>query len=195
MSGAPGSITKSLLGQRRINTFDYSQYAGDVTVNLPLHLAGLVNQMTPNSIFSIQSVIGGVGNNILVGDANPNRLAGGSGRNLIIGGAGSDTVTGGGDDNILIGGATIWDSNMTAIQAIMQEWTNPNLTFNARVNALRRGIVVNNVTYALNRNTVSADSSPDSLIGGRGQNWFFFDFDDLINNGAGPGANDRVTHV
>jgi len=40
-----------------------------------------------------------------------------------------------------------------------------------------------------------ADNSPDSLIGGGGQNWFFVDKDDMINNGAGPGANDRVTHL
>ena len=51
------------------------------------------------------------------------------------------------------------------------------------------------MTYALNRNTVTANNSPDSLIGGPGSNWFFFDFDDIINNGAGPGVNDRVNRV
>ena len=178
-----------------INTLNYSGYTGDVTVNLPLHLASLVNQMAANSIFNIQNVTGSIGNDLLVGDANPNMLTGGTGRNLIIGGGGPDTVTGGGGDNLLIGGTTIWDSNPAALQAIMQEWTNPNLTFDARVNALRRGIVVNNVTYALTRSTVMADNSPDNLIGGPGQNWFFFDFDDIINHGAGPGVNDRVNRV
>ena len=57
------------------------------------------------------------------------------------------------------------------------------------------GIVVNGITYALNTRTVNKDSSPDSLIGGSGLNWLFFDFDDTINNGSGPGSNDRVTHV
>jgi len=33
------------------------------------------------------------------------------------------------------------------------------------------------------------------MVGGGGQNWFFSDFDDIINNGAGPGPNDRTTHV
>jgi len=33
---------------------------------------------------------------------------------------------------------------------------------------------------------VLVDSSPNSLIGGGGLNWFFADFDDIINNGAGP---------
>ena len=77
----------------------------------------------------------------------------------------------------------------------MQEWTNLSLSFGRRVNDLRRGIVVNGQTYALNTSTVMPDNSPDSLIGGGGQNWFFVDFDDIINNGAGPGPNDRVTKV
>jgi len=191
-----GTLAGTIDGGPGVNTLDYSAYTGDVTVNLPLHLASLVNQAAAaNSIFNIQNVTGSIGNDMLVGDANANVLIGGARRNVIIDGSGSDAVTGGGGDNILIGGSTIWDSNMTALQAIMQEWTNPNLTFDARVNALRRGIVVNNVTYALNRNTVTADNSPDNLIGGHGQNWFFFDFDDTINNGAGPGANDRVNRV
>jgi hypothetical protein len=54
------------------------------------------------------------------------------------------------------------------------------------------GIVVNNHTYALNPTTVTKDSSPDSLIGGPGHNWFFVDFDDIINNLK---PTDLVTHV
>jgi hypothetical protein len=122
-------------------------------------------------------------------------FVGGTGRNIIIGGAGPDQITGGGGDNILIGGTTVWDANAAALDAIMQEWTNPALAFDQRINALRKGIVVNGQTYALNTSTVMADNSPDSLIGGGGQNWFFVDSDDIINNGAGPGPNDRVTRV
>jgi Ca2+-binding RTX toxin-like protein len=146
------------------------------------------------SISGIQSVLGSIGNDLIVGDANANVLQGGTGRNIIIGGAGPDQITGGAGDNILIGGTTLWDTNATALQAIMQAWLS-NTGFDQRVNALRRGIVVNGVTYALNTSTVHADSSPDRLIGGSGQNWFFVDFDDVIDNGAGPGPNDRVTRV
>jgi hypothetical protein len=77
----------------------------------------------------------------------------------------------------------------------MQEWTNTSLGFDQRVNALRKEIVLNGQTYALNTSTVLQDSAPDSLMGGGGQNWFFFDQGDIINNGAGPGPNDRVTRV
>ena len=39
------------------------------------------------------------------------------------------------------------------------------------------------------------DTSIDALVGGSGPNWFFLDPDDTVSDGAGPGANDRVTRV
>jgi Ca2+-binding RTX toxin-like protein len=158
---------------------------------MPVHLATAVN----GGISRIQNVVGSIGNDLIVGDGNANVLQGGTGRGIIIGGAGPDQITGGNGDNILIGGTTIWDANLTALQAIFQEWTNTTLGFDQRVNALRQGIIVGGHTYALNSSTVHADSSSDSLIGGPGRNWFFVDFDDVIDNGAGPGPNDRVTRV
>jgi hypothetical protein len=190
-----GSVSGSIDGGFGTNGLDYSAYTGDVTIDLPLHLASLVNQMAFNGVFNIQNVTGSIGNDLLVGDTNPNVLTGGTGRNIIIGGGGPDTITGGASDNILIGGTTIWDANLTALQAIIQEWTNTSLTFATRANALRKGITVGGKNYALNTSTVMKDKSPDSLVGGPGQNWSFFDLDDIINNGAGPGPNDRVTHV
>jgi hypothetical protein len=186
-----GSLAGSIDGGGGSNTLNYSGYTGDVTVNLRV---GTASQML-GGITNIANVLGSIGNDLIVGDANPNMFVGGTGRNIIIGGAGPDQITGGGGDNILIGGTTVWDANAAALEAIMQEWTDPALTFDQRVNALRRGIVVNGQTYALNTSTVMADNSPDNLIGGGGRNWFIVDFDDIINNGAGPGPNDRVMRV
>jgi hypothetical protein len=186
-----GRLAGTLDGGGGTNTLDYSAYVGDITVNMQLGAATGV----AGGISNIANVTGSQGNDLIVGDANANVLIGGSGRNIIIGGGGSDTITGGGDDNILIGGTTVWDTNAAALNAIMQQWTNTSLAFDQRVNALRKGIVAGGQTYALNRSTVRADSSPDSLIGGGGQNWFFVDKDDTINNGAGPGPNDRMTRV
>ncbi len=136
-----------------------------------------------------------MGNDLIVGDASPHVFIGGTGRNIIIGGAGPDQITGGAGDNILIGSTTAWDANPAALQAIMQEWTSLALNFDQRVNALRKGITVGGKNYAFNTSTVMKDNSPDSLVGGPGQNWFFVDFDDVINNGNGPGPNDRITRV
>jgi hypothetical protein len=190
-SSPPAATSVGLNGGSGTNTLDYSQYVGDITVDLPL---GSATGFT-DGISNIQNVTGSRGNDLIVGDANANVLVGGTGRNILMGGDGSDTITGGGGENILIGGRTVWDTNPTALAAIMQEWTDLSLTFGQRVNALRKGIIVNGQTYALNRNTVMADSVPDTLNGGSGRNWFFVDSDDVINNGAGPGADDRVTHI
>jgi Ca2+-binding RTX toxin-like protein len=171
------------------STLDYSSFTGDVTVNLRKGTATALA-----GISGIENVIGSIGNDILVGDANPNYLKGGTGRNLIIGGAGGDTLLGGGGDNILVDGTTLWDTNPFALQVLMNEWL-LNIGIDQRINAIRRGIVVNNQTYALNANTVTADATPDSLIGGPGQNWFLFDNVLEVNNGAGPGMNDRWNKV
>jgi hypothetical protein len=56
------------------NTLDYSAYSGDVSVNLHGGTATLLA-----GISGIQNVTGGNGNNLLLGDANPNILIGGTG--------------------------------------------------------------------------------------------------------------------
>src|SRR5262249_54296965 len=72
-----------------------------------------------------------VGNDILVGDANANILRGGSGRNLIIGG--------GGGDNIQIGGSTAYDGNLTALLAIMNEFSRTDKNFHQRLSNIMNG--------------------------------------------------------
>jgi Ca2+-binding RTX toxin-like protein len=187
-----GNLSGTINGGGGNDTLDYSGYGGDVSVNLRLGTASQVQA----GISNIQNVTGSIGNDLIVGDGNTNMLKGGTGRSIIIGGDGGDQIIGGGGDNILIDGTTVWDANPIALQAIMQEWTNATLGFDQRVNALRKGITVGGKTYALNTSTVSADSgTPDSLIGGGGQNWFFFDIITEINNGAGPGPNDRATKI
>jgi hypothetical protein len=186
-----GSVTGAINGGGGVNTLDYSAYVGDIVVDLALGTATAVS----GGIANIQNVTGSQGDDLIVGDANPNVLIGGTGRNIIIGGAGGDTITGGGGDNILIGGTTAYDTNLTALDAIFAKWSDPTLAIGQRTQALKKGIVVGGQTYALNKSTVFADNAPDSLIGGPGINWFFVDSDDTINNGAGPGSNDTITHV
>jgi Ca2+-binding RTX toxin-like protein len=167
-------------------------------------------------VSGIQDVTGGIGNNLLVGDANANILMGGTGRNILIGGAGADTLdahpsTG---ENLLIGGRTDYDSNLAALDAIFAEWTRTDLPLNnsfvIRYNDLLSGTGSANplnrvngqlilLTPATNKTssngTVHADSSPDTLIGSNGtdpttgqrvHNWLFYDLDDTIVNFMNP---------
>jgi hypothetical protein len=190
-----GSLTGTLNGGSGTNSLSYSQYLNDVTVNLLLGTAtGIVG-----GINQIQNVTGSMGNSLIVGDANPNVLIGGTGRNVIIGGAGADTLDASAatSDNILIGGTTDFDSNQVDLNAIFAEWTRTDLNYHDRFSDLNSGgnpgelNVVNGQEILLNKSTVHADLSPDTLTGTnqidpmtgkRAHNWFFFDIDDAIVN-------------
>jgi hypothetical protein len=186
-----GSLAGKLDGGGGVNTLDYSAFVGDVAVVMRLALATGVS----GGIADVQNVTGSQGNDLLVGDANPNVLVGGTGRNVVIGGGGSDQVTGGGGDNLLIGGTTSYDANLAALQAILMEWEDTTLSFDQRVNALRRGVTVNGQAVVLNKTTVQNDGAADTLLSGAGLNWLIADSDDTINDGNGPGPNDRLTRV
>jgi Ca2+-binding RTX toxin-like protein len=187
-----GSLAGKIDGGAGINGLDYSAYKGDILVDLLLHTAGLVSQ----GVFNVANVTGSQGNNLLVGDANANVLIGGTGRNVIIGEGGGDTITGGGGFNLLIGGTTTYDNNLPALQALMQYWDDPTKTsLDQLVNPLKKGVTVNGQFLVINKTTVLNDNPGDSLIGGSGPNWFVAVGNDTINNGNGPGPNDRLTRI
>jgi hypothetical protein len=205
-----GSIAGTVDGDGGTNALDYSQYTGNITVDLALNLASLVNQAAAGSVFNIANVTGSIGNDLLVGDANANVLAGGTGQNVLIGGAGVDTLDASRatSDNILIGGRTDWDMNVAALNAIFAEWTRTDLGFSDRRSDLLNGTnsagatplnVVNGqlilLTPATNptssNGTVHSDGKPNTLIGGtqidpatgqRLHNWFLYDSYDMVIN-------------
>ena len=190
-----GSLTGQIDGGGGVNTLDYSAYQGDTLVDLLLHNASLVGQ----GVSSIANVTGSRGNDLIVGDANPNVLVGGTGRNVIVGDGGADTITGGGGFNLLIGGITSYDNNLLALQDLMQYWDDPAATtLDQLVNPLKskNGVTVNGQLLMISKVTVQNDNAADSLIAGSGANWFVAGSDgDTINNGTGPGPNDRLTRI
>jgi parallel beta-helix repeat protein len=206
-----GRLDGTLDGAGGVNTLDYSAYAGNIVVDLPLGLATGV----AGGIGHIWNVTGSVGNDLIVGDANPNLLIGGTGRNVIIGGAGGDTIkevaanTG---DNLLIGGTTDYDLSLAALNAIFAEWTRADLGFNDRASDLLNGTnaqgatplnTLNGQLVLLNNVTVHADNALDTLTGGgkgsdgtgTGRNWFFVDSDDIITNYLTGKNGDKKTKV
>ena len=146
-------------GQGGLNTLDYSAYAGGVYVNLLTLTASDVTGV----VSGIHNVLGGTGDDVLVGDAADNRLAGGPGRDLLIGGAGADRLGGGGGEDILIGGTTRYDEDPATLLAIRMTWGLPDLSYLARIDLLRS---------LLNPMTVLDDESIDTLLGGPELDWF-----------------------
>jgi hypothetical protein len=196
-----GSVGGTLDGGGGTNTLRYNQYTGDITVDLALNLASLVDGGAPGSLFHVANVVGSIGNSLIVGDASANVLNGGTGRNIIIGGLGSDLITGGGGDNILIGGYSVNDQNLTALNAIFAEWTSAD-SLSTRKNDILNGGGLNGhflLTPIANANhpaTVFDDGVVDQLFDGAGLSWFFWNpRNDSINNGSGPLVNGDLVSV
>jgi hypothetical protein len=177
-----GRVSGRIDGGGGNNTLDYSPYVGDIVVDLALGTATGVG----NGVSHLENVTGSIGNDLLVGDALPNTLVGGTGRNVIIGGLGADTLVGGGGDNILIGGTTAYDTNLTALAAIMAEWTRTDLSFEQRLADLNSDAPparALNGPYELNKKTVFDDGAADTLSGGAGLDWFLYDEKlDILSN-------------
>lgn len=130
---------------------------------------------------------GGNGDDILIGGSKNDSLVGGVGRDLLIGGAGTDTLGGDAGDDILIGGTSSLSSNLTALNAIMAEWTSAN-SYATRVANLLNGGGANGTTK-LNNTSVQNDSlAADKLTGSSDMDWFFQSNGDiLIDFNAGIG--------
>jgi parallel beta-helix repeat protein len=193
-----GRLDGTLTDTGGVNTLDYSAYTGDIIVDLALGLATGVAGGAGGGVYHIANVIGSIGNDLLVGDASANVVVGGTGRNVIIGGGGGDTLTGGGGDNILIGGTTAYDTNRTALLAILSEWTRTDRNFHQRTDDLRNGTGLNG-SYVLNADptlgpvTLFDDGLADVLTGGGGSSWFVYHkANDTIKNRK-PG--DLLTQV
>lgn len=197
-------------GHDTLNGFDA---AGDVDAGLPLSLLGgsgndVLHGSSGNDTMNGQSgtdrlfgndgddhllgatendtLDGGAGNDILDGGAGADSLVGGIGRDLLIGGAAIDVLSGGADEDILIGGTTSYDTNATALTAIMAEWTSVN-TYETRIANLRDTGVANG-SIKLKMNTVRNDSNAADKINGSfaapdnaDLDWFFQSAGDVMD--------------
>jgi hypothetical protein len=124
---------------------------------------------------------GGAGNDVLVGGDGNDTLNAGPGIDWLIGGTGADNLGGSNAGDILTAGPTDYDTptapNLTAIDAVMAEWTRTDLRgtplqiYQEKVNHLLSGGGLNG-TYVVNTATVHDDGVADVLSAGTGQDWF-----------------------
>jgi hypothetical protein len=171
-------------GQGGTDTLDYSTWIAGVRVNLALGTATGV----AGGVRNIENVMGGQGDDILIGNDLANVLSGGPGRDILVGRGGADQLLGGSDDDILIGGSTAYDLLPAQWEAIMQEWGRHDLSgtwqeqYYARINDILFGGGLNgSVTLDLSR--VTDDGAIDVLSGSWGLDWFFMQGADTISDG------------
>lgn len=135
-------VTGKIDGGAGSNTLDYSAFTTGVTAHLGKNTATNISR----GIANIQNVIGGVGNdtlignslgNILVGGDGNDTLSGGAGRDVLIGGRGADVLSGGKNDDLLIGDSTSFDTLVAALDALAAEWRSADLSLADRMAHLR----------------------------------------------------------
>jgi len=112
---------------------------------------------------------GGKGNNLLVGGTGNDKLTGGMDRDVLIGGAGSDKLNGGLGEDLLIGGSTGFDTDLTGLTNLFNDW-NSVATYAERIDTITPGGVLNGTTQ-LSALTIQ-DSEKDMLTGAGGLDWF-----------------------
>jgi hypothetical protein len=169
------------------NTLDYTGFAGNVLVNLPLGAASSFS-----GISHIQNVKGASGGdpgsyNVLIGNGGNVLTGGNDRRNLLVAGASASTLIGGNGDDILIGGTTNWDADpqwQAAFTAIMAEWTRTDLGYMDRVDHIMNGGGLND-PFLLNASTVHNNGGGNTMRGnngGAGEMNLFYGLDPTLEN-------------
>jgi Ca2+-binding RTX toxin-like protein len=202
-----GTDTVTELPGGGTDTLDFSAATVGVTVNLATKGK---QKAVPNNLVlilsagnAVENVLGGSGDDVLIGNALGNTLNGGLGNDILLGGAGNDTLVGGpangdgqdilfggsgqdalhgaGGQDLLFGGNTAYHKEKTgaadlaALKAIMAEWKSTH-SYEDRVTNLLNGGGLNK-KYKL-KGKVLADSAADELWGEGEQDWFLVHTED-----------------
>jgi uncharacterized protein (TIGR03118 family) len=156
-----------------VGTIQFNGLAGDDRIQVSNQL-GVATVLLGGA--GDDKLIGGGGNNVLVGGTGNDQLLGQSGRDVLIGGDGRDLLLGRANDDILIGGSTTFDADPASLLQILNEWASTD-SYATRVDKLRNGT---GGLPKLDATTVSDDHLRDFLLGGAGLDWFFAGVEDLL---------------
>jgi Ca2+-binding RTX toxin-like protein len=119
---------------------------------------------------------------VILGGEGDDLLVGGSNRDLLIGGLGADRIVGNEQDDILVAGYTAFDAVDSALAVILAEWTSAR-SYSTRVSNLMgagTGPRANGSTFLITDGaaaTVFDDGVADVLTGDTGLDWFLFNVD------------------
>jgi Ca2+-binding RTX toxin-like protein len=118
---------------------------------------------------NVLSVVGSSADNIVVGGAGKDVLTGGTGQDVLIGGGNADVLNAGSGGDVLIGGRTAYDANLSALEAVLAEWSSGD-AYQTRVQKL-----FGNGVTPLNASTVINDGAVNQINGGLGMDWFWLE--------------------
>jgi Ca2+-binding RTX toxin-like protein len=121
---------------------------------------------------------GGSKGDVVVGGSGSDKCFGNDGNDIVIGGPNNDSVNGGNGEDIVIAGSTIYDSDTSALSALLDEWTSSNSN-SSRIGNIRNGTGANAPFYLAGasvptaQRTVFDDQTKDTVTGGSSRDWFF----------------------
>ena len=158
-----GAGKDALDGGTGVDTVDY----GDKTTSVVVTLNGAsatsvtVGGVAEDTLRNIENVIGGSGNDTLIGDGLANTLVGGAGNDVLRGGAGKDVLDGGaGVDTADYGDKTI------SVVVTLNGATNSSVTVGGVAEETLRNI--ENVIGGSGNDTLIGDGLANTLVGGAG---------------------------
>jgi Ca2+-binding RTX toxin-like protein len=108
---------------------------------------------------------------LMLGGDGDDLLVGSDGVDMLIGGLGSDLARGLGGDDLLIGGATFADGDTKSLLALLSVWKS-DAEYGDRIDEFR-GAVSDLIPFDMDATFAYYDDGVDTLEGGDGQDWFF----------------------
>jgi serralysin len=183
LSGGAGNDT--IDGGTGCDVVTYADATTSITVNLGLTSAQNMQGAGIDTILNVEGVIGGSGNDTLIGTDDANVLTGGAGNDVLSGKGGNDVIDGGDGDDLIDGGA----GNDTLIGGNgIDTLSYANDTTGITVDLSKKDVKSDgsgrdkisgfeNVTGGSGDDTLTGGKTDNVIIGGAG--------DDVINGGAG----------
>ena len=184
------------------DTMDFSAMTAGLTVNL---IAGTATsaQIGTDALVSVERILGGSGNDAILGNAatrlisghgGSDLLTGGAGANVIFGGLGNDTLRGLGGNDILIGGlgSDVMEGG-AGNDTFLADADGANDRYDGGANidtmdfsAMTAGLTVNLVVQTATSTQIGSDSltSVERVLGGNGNDAIFGDAVFLSGNGG-----------
>jgi RTX calcium-binding nonapeptide repeat (4 copies)/Peptidase_C39 like family len=169
------------------DTLDFSALAEGVTVRLgwttPQAVIGPYLKLTLSSGLGIEDVLGGAGNDWVVGNDRANVLDGAAGGDTLSGGGGADVLYGGDGNDDLHGDAGADNLHGGAGNDVLDGGAGPNFLYGDDGNDTLFGGADNDwLDGGVGMDTLVGDAGNDKLFGGPG--------DDLLDGGAGDDTMD-----
>ncbi len=171
------SFAGQLDGGSGINTLDYSDFTTAVTVDLFIGAVTGISGGLDGTVTNIAHVLGGAGNDSLVGDATDNFLSGGAGIDTLLGGAGDDWLRGGAGSDSLDGGTGTngvdYSDSPIGIALKLGSGTKAGSATAGldkdvllRIASVIGSNFADNITGNIQRNSLSGGSGNDTISGG-----------------------------